>query len=350
MGHSFNLAHSWQKALGTQWIPLMNEPQERSFMNYPYNVTGGQSAFFADFQFRFSDQELLFARHAPFRFVEQGNANWFDNHGFEQARVSREPKLGISIESARKGNRYEFLEPIVLTLRLRNISDEPQLVDEKILASPENTTVILKKQGRPARKFTSFVQRCWQPKNIVLTPGQEMSDSLFISAGLNGWDISEPGNYTVQMALHLENEDIVSPPLAVRVYPPRGYDEEVVAQDLFNEDPGRVMAMDGTRYLDAANNALRQVVEKLPATQAAIHARVALGAPLAAEYKQVVSRGTRRSLAVGKPDFSEARRLLAVLNEPSSAETLSQIDYNYYRARFDAVLADAKAAKASRTR
>ncbi len=42
MGHSFNLAHSWQKSLGapygSPWIPLMDEPEARSFMNYPYGV------------------------------------------------------------------------------------------------------------------------------------------------------------------------------------------------------------------------------------------------------------------------------------------------------------------------
>ena len=49
MGHAFNLAHSWQKALGTGWIPLANEPEARSFMNYPYNVAGGQNAFWSNF-------------------------------------------------------------------------------------------------------------------------------------------------------------------------------------------------------------------------------------------------------------------------------------------------------------
>ena len=47
-------------------------------MNYPFRVAGGQSAFFADFEYRFSDQELLFMRHAPERFVQMGAADWFD--------------------------------------------------------------------------------------------------------------------------------------------------------------------------------------------------------------------------------------------------------------------------------
>ena len=63
MGHAFNLAHSWQKSLGTPWIPLANEPEARSFMNYPFNVAGGQSAFFADFELPLQRQRV--ALHAP---------------------------------------------------------------------------------------------------------------------------------------------------------------------------------------------------------------------------------------------------------------------------------------------
>jgi hypothetical protein len=47
LGHAFNLAHSWQKSLGTGWVPLADQPEARSFMNYPYAVRGGQEAFFA---------------------------------------------------------------------------------------------------------------------------------------------------------------------------------------------------------------------------------------------------------------------------------------------------------------
>jgi hypothetical protein len=49
LGHAFNLAHSWQKSLGTGWVPLADQPEARSFMNYPYAVRGGQEAVFASF-------------------------------------------------------------------------------------------------------------------------------------------------------------------------------------------------------------------------------------------------------------------------------------------------------------
>ena len=72
IGHSFNLAHSWQKSLGTAWVPLADEPAALSYMNYPYNYPGGLDAFFAAFDYGFSPDELLFLRHAPERFVKMG--------------------------------------------------------------------------------------------------------------------------------------------------------------------------------------------------------------------------------------------------------------------------------------
>ena len=103
MGHAFNLAHSWQKALGTPWIALQNDPEARSFMNYPFNVNGGQSQFFSDFDFRFTDPELLFMRHAPARFVQMGNADWFDHHGFEQAEQLPDAAGTLEARSHRDG-------------------------------------------------------------------------------------------------------------------------------------------------------------------------------------------------------------------------------------------------------
>ena len=41
LGHTFNLRTPGRRRSGTPWIPLANEPEARTFMNYPYNVAGG---------------------------------------------------------------------------------------------------------------------------------------------------------------------------------------------------------------------------------------------------------------------------------------------------------------------
>jgi hypothetical protein len=321
MGHAFNLAHSWQKSAGTPWIPLANEPLARSFMNYPFRVPGGESAFFADFEYRFSGQdqnppggELLFMRHAPARFVQMGNADWFDHHGFEEAIVLPDSALKLEVRVNRESAIFVFLEPATLELKLTNTSNQPVVVDEKILSDYHDMTVIIKKDGKPARKLTPYSQYCWKSDKLALKPGDSIYESLFVSAGLNGWDMAEPGIYTVQVALHLNDEDVVSNQLRIRVTPPRAYEEEFIAQDFFTDDMGRVFTFRGSRFFTGANNTLHEIADRFVEKPIAMHAAYVLGTPLRMEYKQLAEdpKEPRKQLGIQiqPADVDEARSLL----------------------------------------
>jgi hypothetical protein len=364
MGHSFNLAHSWQKSLGTAWIPLNDEPGAHSFMNYPYRVPPGpENVFFRNFEYRFSDGELLFMRHAPFRFVQHGNATWFDHHGFESANVQAASAFKLEVRVNRPRAEFEFLEPMVVELKLSNVSGEPRLIPENVLANNERMTVIVKKDAGQARQYLPFARLCLEERRSVLGPGQPVYESLFVGAGRNGWDLAEPGSYTIQVALHLDDEDVVSAPLRVRVAPPLSFEEQHVAQDLFTDQVGRVLAFDGSSVLDRASDVLRDVADRLPDRRVAVHARIALGNAVAGPRKRLEVGGglePARPLAelgarvVETPsDPAEVRRQLEpVLADASqrSAETLGHIDYHEYVDRFAAWLAeegDAQAAVAA---
>jgi hypothetical protein len=351
MGHTFNLAHSWQKvhppAWGSPWTPLTNEPDARSFMNYPYNVGGGQAAFFADFEYRFSDQELLFMRHAPERFVQHGNANWFDNHGFEQTRKSADPAFRLELRVNRDSPTFEFLEPAVIELKLTNVSGEPQLLEEQLLATADLMTVAVKREGRAARQYSPFAQNCWSTRKVALAPGESRYESLFIAAGKNGWDVAEPGRYVIQIALHLENEDVISTPLMLRIAPPRGYDEEYYAQDFFTEDVGRVLAFDGTRALDTAIDTLKEGSERFHDRSVALHAKVALGMPLTRNFKELIAdpgappeeplkfKGAGVQADEAKHELSQA----LMERRGEAASTLGHIDYAGYTEHYSQWLA-----------
>lgn len=337
MGHCFNLAHSWEKGAGSDdWIPLRSDAEARSFMNYPYNVRGGQSAFFSDFEFRFGDSELLFMRHAPERFVQMGNAEWFDNHGFREANVSAEPKFELVVRVNRPEPIFEFMEPVVLELKLTNTSNEPQMVHDKLLSTMERITLVIKKKDKPARQYAPHAQFCWQPKNKVLGPGESLYDSLFASAGRNGWEISEPGYYLVQVALDMDDEDLISEPLMIRIAPPRdGYKEEYLAQDVFSEDVGRILTFDGSRFLEKGNDVLREVAAQLPKSRLAIHANVPLGKALAKDYKylELGEEAGETRIKVARPDAKEAGRCLTAAlkgNMNAAAETLGHVDFKNY--------------------
>ncbi len=331
MGHAFNLAHSWQKSIGKSWIPLADQPEARSFMNYPYNVSGGQTAFFANFKYRFSDQEMLFMRHAPGKFVQMGKADWFDDHGFEEANVSPEPALRLEVRVNRDRPIFEFMEPVILELKLSNESGRTQLVDEHTLTLNDSMIVITKKDQRRAKRLLPFANYCWEPSQRTLAPGESIYEPLLVSAGRDGWDIAEPGKYTVQIALHGNDEDIVSNALRLRVAPPHDREEEVIAQDFFTQEVGRILTFDGSRFLSHGNDTLREVVERLEERRVAVHASQALGSADARDFKQLVE-GKKASLAINvdpaRPD--QARKALgnALIGRATQAvESLGHIGF-----------------------
>jgi hypothetical protein len=360
MGHAFNLAHSWQKSLGapfgTPWVPLADEPEARSFLNYPFFVTGGQAAFFSDFEFRFSDQELVFIRHAPERFVQMGNADWFDHHGFEEAEVAAEPTLRLDVRVNREQPRYEFMEPVWLELKLKNVGDQPRLVDADVLDA-DALTVIIKKEGRPARQLVPYRQKCRRSEAKVLMPGESLYSTVLVSAGINGWDVAEPGTYTIQSAAHVGDEDVVSAPLSLRIAPPNSRDEEYLAGDLFTDGPGRVLTLGGsgggTELLDRANDVLQEVVERFPERRVALHARVALGSPHTIDYKTLIPTDDREvDVTVSKADPGAAVDLIepVLIDEAKTAvESLGHIRYRAIAERtakrLEAAGADTAAAK-----
>lgn len=349
MGHAFNLAHSWQKSLGapfgSPWIPLMDEPEARSFMNYPFFVAGQDPAFYADFEYRFTDQELLFMRHAPERFVRMGDAAWFDHHGFEQTRQLARPPLSLEIRANRPTPVFEFLEPVMIELKLKNISTTPQIVDENILTTLDGITIALKRQGSPARQFLPFAQYCMQPAAKTLQPNEAIYASVYVTAGLNGIDVAEPGRYMLQAALHTPEGDIVSKPFTLRIATPKGVEEDVVAQDFFSDSVSRVLAFDGSRVLPEANAVLRNVVERLGDRRVAKHARVPLGLAIA-EPAKVLSVGAgagaetgggaasaRKTIKVesAQPERAESDLKAALMTQPDvAAESLGHVDYKVY--------------------
>jgi hypothetical protein len=329
MGHAFNLAHSWQKSLGTQWIPLADEPEARSFMNYPYRVAGGQTAFFANFDYRFSNPELLFMRHAPMQFVQMGNADWFDHHGFEEANISVEPALELTLRVNRDTPAFEFMEPVAIEAKLKNISDKPVLVDPGVLAA-DALTIVIKKDGQPARLFMPFAHMCREPRTAVLEPGSSLYNAVNVSVGLNGWDVAEPGRYTIQGAVRIGEEDVVSQPLGLRIAPPASREEEFLAQDLFTEDTGRILAIGGSRVLDRGNAVLQELAERLPGRRVSVHAQLALSGPLALDYKELVPDDGGIAIETRSARPEEARQLVdeAVTDSPeTAAETLGHVRF-----------------------
>ncbi|MDF9528485.1 hypothetical protein [Bacillus cereus] len=352
MGHAFNLMHSWQKHLGNPWEPLgrplIPEPKALSFMNYPDDFDGNHDGniqkFFKEFEYRFSDQELLFMRHAPEHFVQMGNANFGINHSFEQSNDSINPSFNLELRVNRKTPVFQFLEPVVFEIKLTNTSGEPQLIKKHILSDLSGMSVIVKKQGKQGRQLLPYAQYCWKLENKVIMPGESFYETVFASVGKNGWLIDEPGYYNIQVSLQINGNNIVSNNLRLRVFPPSGYDQEFLAQDFFSEEVGRILTFDGSHFLEKGNNILREVTEKLRDHSVALHAHIALAKPLAFDYKFLDFTETsnkRGAIKIISAQPDEARKqFTSALTEHKqiAAKTLSHKDYNEYMVTFSEFL------------
>jgi hypothetical protein len=294
IGHSFNLAHSWEKTLGIPWMPIPDEPDARSFMNYPFEVPGGPRAFFADFRYLFSEDELVFLRHAPERFVQQGGLRWADHHAFEQVRQDTAGgPLTLTLRANRAHDpdgtyRYGMLEPVIAELKLANTSTAPVVVDEHVLSSDELGIVVQRKGATEAHIHRPYVHYCAQRRPVVLQPGEALYDSVVLSSDVEGWQIAEPGTYYVYAALRSAGAggtaaadgaaqgQILAEPLVLRVRRPAGREQELLADDVLTDEVGRVLALGGSRVMDHANGVLKEVVERIPEEPVATHAATCL--------------------------------------------------------------------------
>lgn len=340
MGHAFNLAHAWQKALGTPhgapgdpWIPLQNEPEVRSFMNYPFRVSGGQDSFFSDFRFSFSEDELIFMRHAPRRFVQMGNSDWFENHGFEAPKsLIGQERLKLEIRPNREKNYYRFLEPVVMEMKLTNNSSERVSIDPDMLTDGRHITVFIQREGGATHKWRSMVTRCHEEHNADLNSGESIYGAHIISASTTGSIINEPGFYKVQAAINIDSEIIVSNVLRLYVTLPTTADENMIAPDFFTEDVGRSITFSGAPILSSAANTLKDITKRCKDNPAAKHAAVALSAPLLRDYKILNAETKQRKLEIksnkAKVDSGAKQQIKALINTPdAAAETLGHISY-----------------------
>ena len=367
IGHCLNLAHSWEKEkilpFGTSWVTLTADTSSTSFMNYPWYYPNGEIAyllnnnsesdFFSNFEYRFDDDELLFIRHAPISFVQPGNANWWDNHGFGNVKTTAQPILTLEVRANRENPAFEFMEPVVLELKLKNESNRPVVLDENLLSRHDSMTIIIKKDGKPARQFIPYARYDFLAKTNVLESGAADYESLFLSSGINGWDLAEPGYYTIQVCLHLNNIDVISNPFRMRITPPLEREEEWLAQDFFSEDVGRILTFGGSQVLTAGINTLKEVSNRLKNRKVAYHARMSFAQSIASPYKRLELRKEDKPLmsasaaggriVVSKPDVKTAKKEFSAAlttNANEAAESLGHINYKWYTDHYSDWLTD----------
>lgn len=267
-GHAFNLLHSWNK----------NRPYSLSWMNYPKNYPFGpdnpnnsEIDYWNNFRFRFDDEELIHIRHGDRASVIMGGDFWSSGRHDEEPFIFQSlSKSELKIEFLlRSKNYFEFMEPIEIELRLRNLMDLPVNVDT--LLNPEFDRVIihiLDPNGNLVQ-YTPTIIKESEPRMTTLHPlnsktdGKDrFSENIVITYGKYGFYFSHPGEYLIKATYSGYNNEITSSNvLRIRIGNPLSYDEDKIAYNFFSPNVGMNLYLKGSQspFLAEGKKVLEQI-------------------------------------------------------------------------------------------
>jgi hypothetical protein len=309
-GHAFNLLHSWNKA----------RPDALSWMNYPqrYDARNGPGTFWGSFRFRFDDEELLHIRHGDRASVIMGGDPWASGgHLDAPAGTTMESEPNGSLELLLRSKGYfEFMEPVEIEVRLRNLTTVPLEVDGRIDPRFGNVIVYLKAPDGDVIMHRPLVCELGLPQLVTLQPltadganqGEDRISALIpLSYGGRGFLFESPGRYEIRIAYTGAGAVLTSNTLPLHVGRPMTREEDRFAQEYFTPELGVALALGGSEspFLESGMNTLREAADRFQ------------GADLAAKSALVVAR------SVGNDFYRPENGRLVKTHEADPAEAIA---------------------------
>ncbi len=309
-GHAFNFVHSWNKG----------RPNALSWMNYPQEVEG----FWDGFLFEFDEEELLHLRHGNRAAVIPGGEAWatgfhLEDHGHPAHLTPPEGKMPLEFR-VRSPGYMEFLEPVEVELRLRNVSPFPwEAVDDLRPEAGHVSVEVRTPSGNAVHhhpllcEFGPVETRTLQP--LGSEPGTDrFSQTVSLAFGKEGFTFAEPGEYRIQATYH--DPMGVSFPSEIhtlRVGNPAGREQDRMASDVFTREVGLALYLDGSDAptLRGAMDVLREVADRFDDSLAGVHAALT-----------VAKAEARSHFRLGGVEEEEARPRLALSHAPDPEEVL----------------------------
>jgi hypothetical protein len=325
-GHAFNFLHSWDK----------NRPDSLSWMNYDwrYDNRNGANSFWSNFQFRFDDEELIHMRHGDRPSVIMGGDPWASGGHLEAPPAGAMSQIDDEAQPiellVRSKPYFEFMEPVFVELRLRNLTGQPMDVDARL--RPEFGTVALfvrRPDGRIVG-YTPIMCELALPEEHVLAPTEvgdgtdRFSESVFIGYSGHGFLFDAPGEYLVR-AVYQGFGDLALPSNThlIRVGYPAGAAQEALAGDYFTQEVGLNLYLGGSPSPFLASG--------LETLEQAATAKDFKGTMLAARAAETVGRSAGRSFYRVEYERDEASLTEYQSPDPTAQLKLTQTALDTYR-------------------
>lgn len=311
VGHTFNLAHPFERTAGTawkgpDWAPRKRDDQALTWMNYPNlaspELSGANASwFYSRFRFCFDPQDLMFLRHAPEKFVEMGSEAWFENHG-RVAVATVDRRLRLTIKPTRK--IIELGEPVLVELRLHNEWDRPIPIHDNL--DPADGLVEFAVTTPDGRRIP--VVPMDQTRNPVvsmrLAPGATIYESIDLTMGAMGFPFKQPGAYRIEASYTNIDGSTAAAVAQLYLRPPASYDDTPVINEVFNAKVGSVLYVDGTRVLDDVLDKMDWIRKNLgPAHPLVAHLTVVRYRSFAGEGKLRIPGSEETKVLGAEPDM-----------------------------------------------
>lgn len=294
IGHAFNFLHSWDKG----------RPDALSWMNYDwrYDNRNGAGSFWANFRFRFDDAELIHLRHGDRSEVIPAGDPWSTGWHLEAPTGAMADLLGEApVELLLRSKGYfQFMEPVTVELRIRNITDVPLELDTQLHPEFGGVIVYIRRPDGRILEYAPILCKLATPELRVLKPEREAvkgedrhSQNVFLSYGTYGYYFDEPGQYLLR-AFYQGPGDVLIPSNVhrVRIGRPFSYDEERIAQDFFTYEAGMALYLNGSSspFLKKGMDTLDTMADRYRESPVGAHLSLVLAQNLARPFFRIEDR------------------------------------------------------------
>jgi hypothetical protein len=309
-GHAFNFLHSWDKG----------RPDALSWMNYPQYVTD----FWANFEFRFDDEELIHLRHGNRSEVIFGGDPWSTGGHLElpvgaMAHMEGNPPVELTVRSK---DYFEYLEPVVVELRLRNQSpDLPIGADTRLAPEYGRTTLYVRAPDGRIRAFMPIIQKEGTEYIQILAPAgadvagsDRYSENVMIAFDKHGFLFEEPGEYLIRASYQPSADmQVYSSLHRIRVGRPVSKEEDRLAQDVFRHEVGMSLYLGGSQspFLRTGMDRLEDLAERYPDSPVGAKAALIVANSIAKPFFRIDDPTTPKLTQAHAPDPARALKLTA---------------------------------------
>jgi hypothetical protein len=328
MGHAFNFLHSWDKG----------RPDALSWMNYPQYVTN----FWNNFRFRFDDEELIHLRHGDRASVIMGGDPWASGGHMEAPSGAMADQVGEApVELlVRSKSYFQFMEPIIIELRIRNTTDLPLELDTQLHPEFGGVIVYIRRPDGRILQYAPIACKLATPELGVLKPEHEAvkgedrhSQNVFLSYGIYGHYFDMPGEYRVRAVYQgTGNMLIASNMHRVRIGRPFSHDEERMAQDFFTYEAGMALYLNGSSspFLQKGMDTLQDMADRFKESPVGAHLSLTLGQNLARPFFRIEDEKLVEVRAAN-PEEALALTAQAMKQQERDESTLTNISYHQLR-------------------